>query len=238
MKKRTLKRCGLLAAGALATALTVIVPQIGFLEWFAMIPLVLGAIRVCADDETTLRKAFRYGFFTAFCFYFVLFHWLVNLYPMDFIGMSNGASVAVIAAGWIGLPILSAIVGGVVFFLFRLTHKSGVFRHAPLLRPFAFAALWTVFEWCITQTWVGVPWGRLALGQTEMRPMLWIASVFGSYAVAFLIVAVNALLAEIANAPGKAVVCGIVAASLFVGNLGAGLIWIHNEPKPDRKSVV
>ena len=231
--KRLWKMRGMLVLGAVLTALILIFPQVGFLEWFTLIPLIWAAIRICENDGTTLRSAWVSGFLTAFFFYFVLFHWLVHLYPMDFVGMSNAASVAVIAAGWIGVPVLDAIVGGFLFLLFRLIHKSGIFARVPLLRPFTFAALWVVFEWCITQTWAGVPWGRLALGQIEMRPLLWLSSVLGSYAVTFLIVAVNALFAEIATSARRTVVCGVLAAALFVGNLGCGLIWFHHPSKSE-----
>ena len=233
MKKRQWKLYGTLLLGAIGLALTLIFPQIGFLEWFAMIPLIWAAIGICADAHTRLRTAFLSGFLTFFCFFFILYHWLIHLYPMDFVGMTPAASIAVIAAGWLGLPILNGIVGGFGFLLFCLIHRSGMFGRIPLFRPFAFAAIWTVCEWCSAQTWAGVPWGRLPLGQIEMKPMLGVASLFGSYAVTFLIVAVNALIAEIVHSPRQTVVCGIVAASLFVGNLGFGLIWYNREPEAE-----
>ena len=229
MRRQTLKQLFWIAFGAGLTALPLILPQIGFLAWFGMIPLIHGANAVCKRAEGTRRAAFGSGFLAGFVFYFIQFHWLVYLYPMDSMGMSNGAAVAVIAAGWIGVPALYGLLSGVLFLLFRTMHKTGIFGRVPLLRPFAFAALWTGYEWLTAQTWMGVPWGRLALGQVDMRPMLWIASVFGSYAVTFLIVSVNALLVEIAYTPKKTVACGILAAALFVGNLGFGLVWQKRE---------
>ena len=234
-RRKLWKMRAFMALGAVLTALTLIFPQVGFLEWFTLIPLAVAAIRLCEDKAFSLRAAWVSGFLTAFCFYFVLFHWLVDLYPMDFIGMDNAASVVVIAAGWIGVPALDAVVGGTLFLLFCLLQKSGLFNRAPLLRPFVFAALWVVFEWCITQTWAGVPWGRLALGQIEMRPLLWLSSVAGSYAVTFLLVAVNCLFAEIVISNKRTVVCGVLAAALFIGNLGGGLIWFH---RPEAQGTV
>ena len=225
MKHRNLILRGMLALGALLTALTLIFPQIGWLEWISMIPLCFAAVVICSDPSVHLRTVYRYGFFTVYCFYFVLYHWFVRLYPLDFVGLDGGAAIAVIALAWLGLPILHAVVGGFLFLLFALMHRSPVFSRAFLLRPFAFAALWTVFEWCGTQTFAGVPWGRLALGQVKMLPMLGIASWFGSYAVAFLIVAVNALLAEILLSHSRALVCGSLAAVLLLSNLTFGLIW-------------
>ncbi len=234
MRKSLWKLRGFSALGAIATALMLVFPQVGFLEWFTMIPLVWAAVRICRDDRFGPGAVFFSGFLTAFSFYFVLYHWLVYIYPLDFIGMNNAASVAVVAAGWIGLPSLNGIVGGILFLLFRWMHRSGVFEKIPALRPIAFASLWTAFEWCTTQTWMGVPWGRLALGQIDMKPMLGIASVFGSYAVTFLIVAVNAFLAEVVFTPKKTVLCVVLAASLFVGNLGFGLIWYHSGKTGER----
>ncbi len=229
MHGQTAKRLLWIFFGALLTAAPLIFPQIGFFSWFGMIPLIYGAICVCSRAECTRRAAFGSGFFAGFVFYFAVFHWLVSLYPLDSVGMSKGGAIAVIAAGWIGVPALYGILSGVLFLLFRTMHKTGIFAKVPLLRPFAFAALWTGYEWLTSQTWMGVPWGRLALGQVDMRPMLWISSVFGGYAVTFLIVAVNALIVEAGISPKKTVVCGVLAAALFAGNLGCGLIWLNRE---------
>jgi len=229
LRKQTVKWLLWIAFGALLTAVPLIFPQIGFLSWFGMIPLVYGATCICKRLECTRRAAFGSGFIAGYVFYFAVFHWLIYLYPMDAVGLSKGASIGVIAAGWLGIPALYGILSGILFLFFRAVHKTGIFEKIPLLRPFVFAALWTGYEWLTSQTWMGVPWGRLALGQIEMRPMLWISSVFGSFAVTFLIVVVNALLAEIAYTPKKTVVCGVLAAALFVGNLGCGLIWLNRE---------
>lgn len=209
----------LLFTGAVLTALTLIFPEVGILEWVTMIPLMIGAYRLCESGECTLRRAYGYGFLTVYMFYFVIYHWIVNLYPLDFVGMDNASSAVVIAAGWLGLPLLQAIPGGLIFLLFRWMHKTAIFARAPLLRPFAFASLWVIFEWSSTLSWAGVPWGRLALGQIEMLPMVQSASLFGSYFVTWLLVAVNGLIAYALIYNTRAMLCGTVAASLFFSNL-------------------
>ena len=95
---------GFLALGAALTALTLIFPQVGMLEWVTMIPIALALYRL-TDRGVSLWKAYRYGFFTVFVFYFILYHWFVYLYPLDFVGLGNGASVAVVIAGWLGLTL-------------------------------------------------------------------------------------------------------------------------------------
>ena len=59
---------GFLALGAALTALTLIFPQVGMLEWVTMIPIALALYRL-TDRGVSLWKAYRYGFFTVFVFY-------------------------------------------------------------------------------------------------------------------------------------------------------------------------
>ncbi len=220
-----------LLSGAALTALTLIFPQVGFLEWVTMIPLMIGAYRLCDNSACTLRKAYGYGFLTVYVFYLFIYHWFINLYPLDFVDLDNASSAVVVAAGWLGLPILQAAVGGLIFVVFRLMAKSLMFERMPLLRPFAFASLWVIFEWSATIGWTGVPWGRLALGQVKMLPILQSASLFGSYFVTWLLVAVNGLLAYWLLYRTRQVLCGTVAATLFCSNLLYGsLSMLLNKP--------
>ena len=214
----------LLLAGSVLTSLTLIFPQIGFLEWGSMIPLVAGAMMLCGNEKTSLWKSYRYGFFAVYVYYFVIYHWIVHLYPLDFVGMDNASSVAVILAGWLGLPLLQAFVGGLVFLGFGLIYRSGALKRSPVLAPLCFAALWTAFEWSSTIGWTGVPWGRLCIGQATLLPMLQISSLFGSYAVSFLLLAVNGLLAYAILYQAKRALCLSLASGLLLGNLIFGLI--------------
>ena len=217
----------LLCSGAVLTALTLVFPQIGFLEWISMIPMIVGAFLLCGNEEVSLRRSYLLGFLTVFCYYFVLYHWFVYLYPLDFVGMDNASSLAVIAAGWLGLTLLQALPGGLIFLLFRLMHKTGIFDRLPLLKPFVFASLWVIFEWSSTLSWAGVPWGRLCLGQIKLLPMLQISSALGSYAVSFLLLAVNGLAAYAILYRSREALCGGLAAGLLVGNLAFGLIAMN-----------
>ena len=72
----------LMILGAIFTALTLVYPSFGILEWLTMIPLLVGAYRLCASGECTLRRAYFYGFFTVYLFYFVIFHWIVSEWIM------------------------------------------------------------------------------------------------------------------------------------------------------------
>ena len=227
-----------LLGGALLTGLTLIFPVIGFLQWVSMIPMIWAAYRLGADPTVKLRHAYGYGFLTVFAYYFVLYHWFVSLYPLDFAGLDNAASLVVVLAGWIGLSLLQAIVGGLIFLAFRALHKTDVMEKMPLLRPFVFAALWVVFEWTSTLSWTGVPWGRLALGQIDYLPMLQSASLFGSYFVSFLILSVNGLLAYMLYRRARSWLCIGLAAGILVGNLSFGLIARAVQKDPESPVTV
>jgi len=214
----------LLFIGAVLTALTLIFPIIGFLQWFTMIPILIGVYRLFDREKTSLWKAYRYGFFTVYVYYVVIYHWFVRLYPLDFVGLDHASSVVVILAGCLGLPLLQAVLGGFIFVFYALIKRSGIFEKLPLIAPFAFASLWIVFEFSSTFGWTGVPWGRLALGQIEFLPMLQSASLFGSYFVSWLLVIVNGLLAYCVLYRRKTLICTVLAGSLLLSNLVFGLI--------------
>lgn len=213
-----------LLGGAALTAIPVIFPILGFLQWFASIPMLIGLYRMFDAGKCSLWKAYRYGFLTVYVYYFFIYHWFVNLYPLDFVGLDAGASLVVVFAGWLGLSLLQAILGGFIFVLYALIQRGALFERIPLLRPFVFASVWTVFEFSSTIGWTGVPWGRIVLGQVECLPMLQSASLFGSYFVGWLIMVVNGLIAYWIVYRTKALVCGVVAGALLASNLTFGLI--------------
>lgn len=222
--------------GVALTALTLIFPKIGFLEWITLIPLFLGAFIYCADEKRSLWRIYWGGFLTIFVYYFIVYHWFLSLYPLDFVGMDNASSVVVVAAGWIGLSVLQAIPGGLIFLIFKLLERGGVFDRTPALRPVVLSALWIVFEWSSTFGWTGVPWGRLCIGQSEYLPVLQSASLLGPYFVSFLILIVNGLLAyAILNYQTriKSTLCVSLAAVILLSNilLGYGLMQKKDEER-------
>ncbi|MBE6601241.1 MAG: apolipoprotein N-acyltransferase [Ruminococcaceae bacterium] len=220
--KACLKALLWLVIGAALSAIPLIYPQIGILQWVVMIPLFIGVYRFFSCENQSLWRAYRYGFLTVYVFYFVIYHWFVNLYPLDFVGMDNKSSLVVIAAAWLGLPLLQAVMGGFVFLLFGLLEKLEIGKRMPFARPFVFASLWVLFEFSSTIGWTGVPWGRLALGQVHLLSGLQSAALFGSYFVSWLILVVNGLLAYALLYRKKALVASLTAAVLLVSNFAYG----------------
>lgn len=235
----------LLASGGLLTGLTLICPILGPLEWLSLIPVGLFLLTLAADPALRLRKLYGYGVFFFMSFYLVNFHWFVNLYPLDFIdGMTKGAALAVVLVAWIGLSLLQSLMGGLLFVVIGMIFRARLCGKIPFLRPFLGAGAWAVYEWTQTLGWWGVPWGRLPLGQVEYLIGLQTASLFGSYFVTFLLVAVNFCLAYLLTGllrkdgtdSGALLkkTCGAVAIMLvFQYGVGA-FLWFQNSAVDDR----
>ena len=65
------------------------------------------------------------------------------------------------------------------------------------VRPFAFAALWTLWEWFKGSGFVAYPWGSLSMTTLSLCPLIQIADITGVWGITFLVALLSALLAEI-----------------------------------------
>ena len=226
-------RVPLLLVSAFLTALTIMIPQIGLLGWFSLVPFAC----VCfsfIERGTPKKKIFYYLLLFFGTYYFAVFHWFVTMYPMNFLGISKGAAVVVIIVAWLGLTVLQAIPFAVVFMLF--SRLSGILRRCRWTLAFLAAALWTVCEWLMSLTWAGVPWARLALGQVKLLPLVQSASLFGCYFVTFLIVAVNFLIAY-AFYYGKRVLLWVPIAIFTINLALGGVLMLTNKDTGDSVRV-
>lgn len=217
----------LLPIGGVLTGLCLAFPKIGFLEWFSMIPALWFLFGVAGDKTVRYRRLYLYGFLYYFAFYMIALHWFLNLYPMDFLGVSKGEAVGLVAICWVGLSLLQTVFASLVFPLFGALCRMGVMARFSILTPVLFAAQYVVAEWSQTLTWMGVPWARLALGQIEYGAVTGAAALFGSYFITFAIVLTNASLAFLLrnrkDIP-RVRVCAAVAAGAFVCNLAFGMV--------------
>ena len=227
----------LLVLSAFLTALTLMIPSIGFLEWLTLIPAAVAFILTAEDGTIGYKRMYLYGFVYYMGFGLSIFHWFINLYPLEFIDMSKAEAAVVVAVAWFGLSLLQAVFAAfmpvVLAFLIRRTAAG----RSRFFLPLAAASLYTVFEWMQTLTWAGVPWGRLALGQTEMPVILTASSVLGSYFITFAVVAVNYFLAMVILA-GKeerrgvylSAATGILALTIGMG----GAVMLFGEKDGER----
>lgn len=179
----------LLLCGAL-TALPFLFGKLWIVSWFSLIPLALRLIR--DSDGMRLRSAFGSGYLFGMGYFGVMYHWFTAFYPMDFAGLNETESIGVIALCWFGLSTLHSLELGATMLVYRMIKPK---RSCPWLCVITLSACWATFEWLQTIGWRGVPWGRLALSQWEMLPMIQSASLFGGVFVSAVMVAFNGLVA-------------------------------------------
>lgn len=241
--KRPILKYIFLAMGAFFTALTLMIPSIGFLEWVSLVPAALVFIITARDSGESYKKMYRYGFVYFMSFGLSIFHWFINLYPLEFAGMTKIEAAIVVVVAWVGLSLLQAIFAAFLPMILALILRNGFIKDRRLLTPIVAAALFTVFEWLQTLTWAGVPWGRLAIGQTEMPVMLKSASVFGSYFITFVAVAVNFFVAMfiLMNRDEKRNVClasatGLLALNVIIG--GAAMLFDEKDGERVRAAAI
>ena len=228
-----------ISLGGVLTALTLMITSMGFLEWVTMVPAALVMIFIATSSEIKYKKVYLYGFVYYMSFYLTIFHWFVNLYPLSFIdGMSKFDAAVIVCAGWIGLSLLQSFFAAFSIVLLAFAARRGAAATRPVLIPLVAASLFTVFEWLQTFTWAGVPWGRLSLGQTEMPLILKSVSVFGSYFITFLIVAVNfsiAMLIFMYRERRISRICLSLSVSLIALNLLVGTVATVFDEKDGKK---
>lgn len=242
------KRFLLLCLSGLLTGVAVAFPTVGAIGWISLIPSAIFLLDVAADKSVRLSSMYGYGFTFFMSFYLVVFHWFVNLYPLEFIdGMTKGGAIAVVLFASVGLSLFQAVQGAVIFVLLALLFRSSVGQKLKALHPLIIAAMWAVYEWTQTIGWWGVPWGRLAISQSKLIVGLQTASLFGSYFISFIIVLVNAYIAYAVIACLKeqdgaraaairlsAIFCG--AALLF--QYGAGLaLWFAGSERGNGETL-
>ena len=92
----------LVLSGALS-ALPVVLPKLGFLQWVAMIPAILVLLNSAKDKSMRLKAIYGRGLMFFWAYYAVGFHWFFYMYPLDFAGLSNAASLVVVLFACFGL---------------------------------------------------------------------------------------------------------------------------------------
>ncbi len=180
-----------LIISGLLTSLPLIISEFSFIQWVSMIPMAFILMQKASDKSIKLRKLYGMGLLYFWAYYSLSFHWFFYMYPLDFAGLSNIASLGVVVLACFGLGLFQALQSALVFLLFGLITRNDLLSKYKLIKPFAAASLWVIFEWWQTVGWWGVPWARLPIGQIDAILLVRSSAIFGSYFVTFTIVAVN-----------------------------------------------
>lgn len=234
------RRFLLVVSGGLLTGLTLVFPEIGFLEWLTLVPVGIVLIVRASDKEIRFRSLYLDGLIFFYSFFLTCFHWFTYLYPLDFVeGMTKGGALAVVLVAWLGLSLFQAVLSAFSFVLIGVIFRTRFCERFIFSLPFVAAGIWAIFEWSQTLGWWGVPWGRLPIGQTEYLVGLQNASLFGSYFVTFMLVAVNFWLAYVLLYPPKIKVGILTVAALLIFQYASGvLLWFSNDVTKGEKIKV
>ena len=191
---KKLLRFFLYAVCGILTALPLSDGRLWLFAWIFPVPVLFCEYKRKTEEKRYLFRAWKRGLNFFFFYGFVAFMWLRKLYPMDYMGFTNGESMLIIVLGMVGMPLLQGTVSSFVFVYSAYLRKKGFLNKHPVFSFVGVSFLWVVSEWMQTLTFAGVPWGRIAIGQTEKLAVIQTASLFGSYFVAFVVIATSSLL--------------------------------------------
>jgi apolipoprotein N-acyltransferase len=230
-KKHKILTMGLYALCGAALALPMILNNLWFLGWIVYCPVLYNELKR-NDDEKPYKNAWRRGL-SFFCGYgLVTFSWLWEMYPLDFAGFDPISSLFVVLLGWIGIPLVQGAVSACNFVVLKFMKR----RNLPLvIQPITSAFVWICFEWVQTLTWAGIPWGKLAIGQTGMLCNIQSVSLFGSYFISFLMISVSGYLALALVQLNKTkkkwlgVLSFVIAILIFFSNFLYGMVALKED---------
>lgn len=171
-------------------------PFLWSLSWVSFVPVLVLEFSRNEHFKHPLWKAYFRGLSFFYPYGIMTFYWFTELYPLEFTGMSKGSALCVVLLGCLGLSLLQALVWSFSFVCFDIAHrKLKIFNHS-VIRVLFPALLWVVFEWIQAQTWAGVPWGKIALGQTSVPAIIQCSSLLGPYFLSFIVIAFSSLIAS------------------------------------------
>jgi apolipoprotein N-acyltransferase len=194
----------------------------GWLAFVALVPLLV------AIEGTTRRRAAWLGFVAGFVFWLATIPWVAQ---------------TMVRYGGLPWPLAGLILLGLVGYLALYAAAfCALLCRCPIrlgaLYVIVAASLWVALEFLRTYLLTGFPWNLLGYSQHRNLPLLQVAAVTGVYGVSFLVMAVNAALAQALLTwkrwPGLFVPLG-TAGLLLAAALGYG--WLRPHPQGENSPM-
>lgn len=233
MKRKTLMRSlALLFCGALA-ALPLLIEKTALLCFVLWTPFCFFLKRKLCERDVSLGQAYLYGLFFFQGYFMAAFSFFIAMYPLDFANLDMVSSLVVILAATILLPLFQSALFSLSILLLALASKQKLFVF-PCSFSLFFSSLCLLFFYFQNFTWMGVPWASPAVALASIPLLIQSASLFGSLFLTFLILFINALLAEALDSfrncsDRRALLSFSLAVILFFSNIGIGAIFMNRK---------
>ncbi len=239
MKRSKLLYAVLLFLYGILAALPVITGRAAPLSFVLWTPFAYHVKTKICDTDVSLRRAYGMGLCFFMGYFMAAFSFFLAMYPLDFAGLSEIESVGVLFAAMVLLPLFQAVPMALSPLALRFLAKRKFLRF-PCAYSLFFASVITVLFHLQNFTWAGVPWASPAVGLASSPLLIQSASLLGSGFLVFLLLFVNALLAEgydrfRACEDKKSILAVSLALLLFLSHLGAGAFL--SLKKPSEKTV-
>ncbi len=183
MKLRTDTLLTLLSA--IVCAMAFLWDFLAWLVFFSLVPFLYVLYR----NHLHTRHLFRYSMLFAAVFHLLAMSWILKLYPMTFLGYNEIQSLVVVA-GWL------LFAGLLAFRMLILPFGLLCFKQDGFKRVLFTGVCWMGYEWLTELGFFGFPWFRLALPMANLPLIRQFAGIGGSIGISFVLVLINAGLAE------------------------------------------
>jgi len=196
-------------------------PNLAFLCWIALAPLLVALLRTGMANEGRGWKAFRAGFLLGFVngivYYAGSCYWMGEVMH-NYGGLSGGVSVLIMVAFSLAAGSAHALFGG---FVTLVASRPRWALRALVLTPFFWVAMEMLYR---SRVW-SFPWDLLGTVLVDNIPLSRIATVTGTYGLSFEIMLVNAAFASAFLGPrrrrslvlaGCILLCGILEMGRYV----------------------
>lgn len=216
----------LLLFSAVLSALPLTFSSLFLLSWVSFIPLFFVLIKRSGDK---LRYAFARGFLYGFIYHICIYYWFVWFYPLDYVNLTKGASIAVVCLAWFGISAIHGVLWCIPFlcchFVKKITDNKLFLCTTAVVGIMIAQKITALGE-------LSFPWARVSLGQYKATAIIQSVSVFGIDGLDMLILFTNALLTLfIVCKTKKRIISGAAALLLFCVNLGFGFIRLNGQPQ-------
>lgn len=184
--------------------------NVGFLAWFALVPLLI------AIDGWKPLKAFLVSYLSGIIFFIGTIYWLIHVTLPGMIAVA------------LYLGLYFGIFGLTVSFLLTTNRERRATSYELL---FCIPASWVVLEWIRAHFLTGFGWVLLGYSQSYTLPVIQIADTVGVYGVSFIIVLTNAaIFIAISDIKAKKVSVGIISIALLLVfiSLAYGVVRLRN----------